>query len=31
MWWWAVWFFFGDTELSLEFWAVIASMSGFDD
>ena len=24
-------FFFGDTELSLEFWAVIASISGFDD
>ena len=28
---WAVGFFFGNTELSLELWAVIAGISGFDD
>ena len=28
---WAVGFFFGNTELSLEFWTVTASISGFDD
>ena len=28
---WAVGFFFGNTELSLELWTVIASISGFDD
>jgi hypothetical protein len=28
---WAVGFFFGNTELSLEFWNVIAGISGFDD
>ena len=28
---WAVGFFFGNTELSLELWNVIAGMSGFDD
>ena len=28
---WAVGFFFGNTELSLEFWATIAGMLGFDD
>jgi len=28
---WAVGFFFGNTELSLEFWTVIAEISGFDD
>ena len=28
---WAVGFFFGDTELSLELWTVIAGISGFDD
>ena len=28
---WAVGFFFGNTELSLEFWTVIAGISGFDD
>ena len=28
---WAVGFFFGDTELSLELWNVIAGGSGFDD
>ena len=28
---WAVGFFFGNTELSLEFWAVIAGISGLDD
>jgi len=27
----AVWFFFGNTELSLEHWTVIAGISGFDD
>ena len=27
----AVGFFFGNTELSLEFWNVIAGISGFDD
>ena len=28
---WAAGFFFGNTELSLEFWTVIAGISGFDD
>jgi len=28
---WAVGFFFGNTELSLELWNVIAGISGFDD
>ena len=28
---WAVGFFFGNTELSLELWATIAGMLGFDD
>jgi len=28
---WAVGFFFGNTELSLELWTVIAEISGFDD
>ena len=28
---WAVGFFFGNTGLSLELWAVIAGISGFDD
>ena len=28
---WAVGFFFGNTELSLELWTVIAGSSGFDD
>jgi hypothetical protein len=28
---WAVGFFFGNTELSLELWTVIAGVSGFDD
>jgi len=28
---WAVGFFFGNTELSLELWTIIAGMSGFDD
>ena len=28
---WAVGFFFGNTELSLELWNVIAAISGFDD
>ncbi len=28
---WAVGFFFGNTELSLELWMVIAGISGFDD
>jgi hypothetical protein len=28
---WAVGFFFGNTELSLELWAVISGISGFDD
>ena len=28
---WAVGFFFGNTELSLELWTVIASISGFND
>ena len=27
---WAVGFFFGNTELSLELWTVIAGISGFD-
>ncbi len=30
-WEWAVGFFFGNTELSLELWTVIAGISGFDD
>ena len=28
---WTVGFFFGNTELSLELWNVIAGVSGFDD
>ena len=28
---WAVGFFFGNTELSLELWTVIAGIPGFDD
>jgi len=28
---WAVGFFFGNTELSLELWNIIAGISGFDD
>jgi len=28
---WAVGFFFGNTELSLELWTVIAGISEFDD
>ena len=28
---WAVGFFFGNTELSLERWNLIAGISGFDD
>ena len=28
---WAVGFFFDNTELSREFWTVIAGISGFDD
>jgi len=28
---WAVGFFFGNTELSLELWNVTAGISGFDD
>ena len=28
---WAVGFFFGSVELSLELWTVIAGISGFDD
>ena len=28
---WAVGFFFGNTECSLELWTVIAGISGFDD
>ena len=28
---WAMGFFFGNTELSLELWNVIAGISGFDD
>ncbi len=28
---WAVAFFFGNTELSLALWNVIAGVSGFDD
>ena len=28
---WAVGFFFGNTELSMELWTVIAGISGFDD
>ena len=28
---WAVGFFFGNTELSLEPWTVISGISGFDD
>ena len=28
---WAVGFFFGNTELALELWTVIAAISGFDD
>ena len=28
---WAVGFFFGNTELSLELWTLISGISGFDD
>ena len=28
---WAVGFFFGNLELSMELWTVIAGISGFDD
>jgi len=28
---WAVGFFFGNTELSMELWNVIAGISGFDN
>ena len=28
---WAVGFFFGNTELSMELWTTIAGISGFDD
>jgi len=28
---WAVGFFFGNTELSLELWTVISGILGFDD
>jgi len=28
---WAIGFFFGNTELSLEPWTVISGISGFDD
>ena len=28
---WAVGFFFGNVELSLELWTVIAGISGFDE
>ena len=28
---WAVGFFFGDLDLSMNLWAVIAGISGFDD
>jgi len=28
---WAVGFFFGNTELSLELWIIISGISGFDD
>ena len=28
---WAVGFFFGNTELSLELWTVVAGISGFED
>jgi hypothetical protein len=28
---WAVGFFFGNLELSMELWMVIAAISGFDD
>jgi hypothetical protein len=28
---WVVGFFFGNVELSLELWTVIAGISGFDD
>ena len=28
---WAIGFFFGNTELSLELWTVITGISGFDD
>jgi len=28
---WAAGFFFGNTELSLELWATISGISGFDD
>ena len=28
---WAIGFFFGNTELSLELWNIIEGISGFDD
>ena len=28
---WAVGFFFGNLELSMELWSIIAGISGFDD
>jgi len=28
---WAIGFFFGNTELSMELWTVISGISGFDD
>ena len=28
---WAIGFFFGNTELSLELWNIISGISGFDD
>ena len=28
---WAVGFFFGNTELSMELWNIISGISGFDD
>ncbi len=28
---WAVGFFFGNTELSMELWAMLSGISGFDD
>ena len=28
---WAVGFFFGNVELSMELWTVVAGISGFDD
>ena len=28
---WAIGFFFGNTELGLQLWTIIAGISGFDD